>query len=191
MPSAWSVQYFSNGQWFPVKAHGTYGTAMVSFNTVRFEQVETTAIRVALQIQSGWCAGILEMRAYEPDLLTPAQTWLAQDGISTGTNLLSDQDGDGISLLTAYALGLDPDGNATDAMPSPALSGGNLGMTFWGARTDVNYAAESSTDLIDWTPEGVTLSAPDSSGHRDAAVPHDGPSRFMRLLFSEKEPAVE
>ena len=80
MPSGWGVQYFSNGKWLPLKAHGTYGNDMDSFGTFRFEQVETTAIRVALQIQSGWCAGILEMRSYEPDLLTPVQAWLAQNG---------------------------------------------------------------------------------------------------------------
>ncbi|RYD17654.1 MAG: hypothetical protein EOP88_25430 [Verrucomicrobiaceae bacterium] len=76
-------------------------------------------------------------------------------------------------------------------MPSPALSGGNLGLTFWGARTDVTYAAQSSTDLIHWSPAGVTISAPDTSGNRSATIPHTGPSRFMRLLVSEEEPAVE
>lgn len=191
VPASWNVQYLSNGQWLPVQAQGSYGTAMDTFNAVRFSEVETTAIRVALQIQSGWSAGILEMRAYEPALLTPAETWLAQHGLDTGADLLSDTDGDGISLLTVYALGLDPDGHPATGMPSPAISGSNLNMTFWGARTDVRYAAESSTDLIHWTPTGVNLSNPDSTGNRTATIPHTGPSRFMRLLFSEEEPVVE
>ncbi|RYD49515.1 MAG: hypothetical protein EOP85_01480, partial [Verrucomicrobiaceae bacterium] len=147
VPQSWSVQYLSNGQWLPVQTQDTYGTAMDTFNTVRFAEVETTAIRVALQIQSGWSAGILEMCAYEPDFLTPAQSWLVERGLDKSTSLLSDTDGDGISLLTAYALGLEPDRNPVNAMPSPALSGGSLGMTFWGARADVKYAAETSTDL--------------------------------------------
>lgn len=191
VPGSWTVQYLSNGQWLPVQTQGTYGNEMDTFNTVRFSEVETSAIRVALQIQPGWSAGILEMRAYEPDFLSPVETWLVQQGLDRTTDLLSDADGDGVSLLAAYALGLDPDTNPAAGMPHPLLSGGSLGMSFWGARTDVKYTAESSTDLTHWTPAGVTLSTPDSSGNRTATISHSGQSRFMRLLFSEEEPAVE
>jgi hypothetical protein len=43
---------------------------------------------------------------------------------------------------------------------------------------------ETSTDMHNWTTEGVTLSG--SSSNPIASVPRDGPQRFLRLVVEEK-----
>lgn len=110
--------------------------------------------------------------------------WLTGNGFNPGTALLSDPNGDGVNLLLAYALGLDPNANLTGSLPQPVLSGGSLTLAFHGASTGITYGAETSADLITWSSSGVTLSSPDATGSRTATLPvgTDGSPRFMRLV---------
>lgn len=112
--------------------------------------------------------------------------WLVASGFTLGTPLLTDANGDGVSLLMAYALGLDPSQNHSGAMPVPVLSSGTLGFSFYGASEGVTYTVEVSTDLITWSTVGVTLSAPHASGVRTAFVDATAapPCRFLHLVIS-------
>lgn len=187
VPQSWTLEYLSGGTWLPVPNSSAFGVSMDTFNTVHFDEIETTAIRLSIQLQSAWSVGILELRAYEPDFLTPAQTWLVDQGLSPRKDLHSDDDQDGISLLTAYALGLDPENNPSANMPLPVLSESALGLSFQGSRPDVIYAAEASTDLIHWSPVGVTVGEPDNNGIREVNVPNNESKKFLRLLFTEDQ----
>lgn len=110
--------------------------------------------------------------------------WLTGNGYSPGTSPLADPNDDGVSLFTAYALGLDPSLNLSTAMPIPVLANGTLSLTFQGDRSGILYAAETSTDLITWTSEGVPLTAPDSHGMRTASITASpGSTRFLRLVI--------
>jgi hypothetical protein len=60
VPASWKVLYLDGSEWKPVKADGDYWTARDEFNTVKFEPVSTTAIRLSAQLQEGYSGGILE-----------------------------------------------------------------------------------------------------------------------------------
>jgi DUF1680 family protein len=184
VPQWWSLMYLSNGQWLPVQGATPYGTEMDGFNMVHFNEVETTAVRLGVQLQAGWSAGILELRAYEPSPVAAATTWLAQHGYAAGTSMESDEDGDGVSLLEAYALGLEPSANPTGGIPVPSYTTEGMSLSFWGGREDVLYSAEWSKDLRSWSSHGIRTGEPDGGGMRTVLLPYGGQAQFMRLRLN-------
>lgn len=115
---------------------------------------------------------------------TPAAPWLIEHGVSHEATLEQDLNGDGVSLLMAYALKLDPNQNLQSALPVPTIDGANLGMTFHGIRPGITYTVETSTDLQNWSTTGVTVSEPDVLGQISVTVELDAPRRFLRLVVS-------
>jgi hypothetical protein len=80
---------------------------------------------------------------------------------------------DGLPNLVKYALGLDPKVDATgSAVPAPSSTSTDWVYTYTRPTniTDVTYAVEVSTDLVTWTPAGVTLSLQSSAGGFDTWV---------------------
>jgi DUF1680 family protein len=67
VPQSWTVQYLDNGQWKPVSNSSPYGTQVDRFNHVAFAPVNTTALRITVQQQTGWSGGILEWRVQEQE----------------------------------------------------------------------------------------------------------------------------
>ena len=65
---------------------------------------------------------------------------------------------DGLPNLVKYALGLDPKQNVTAALPSLTTTATDWVYTYTRPSniTDVTYVVEMSTDLSNWTAEGVT-----------------------------------
>jgi hypothetical protein len=62
VPASWRLLYKDGDQWRPVKASSDYGVAPDKFNTVTFDSVETTALRVEVQLQPDFSGGVLEWR---------------------------------------------------------------------------------------------------------------------------------
>jgi DUF1680 family protein len=60
VPHSWRLLYLDEGEWKPVQALGDYGTNLDVFNQVSFVPVETTALRLEVQLQPGWSGGILQ-----------------------------------------------------------------------------------------------------------------------------------
>jgi len=116
--------------------------------------------------------------------LTPVQTWLQSHGFTLDVDLASDPDGDGVSILMAYALNLDPRQNLGGSMPVPVLASGQLSMSFYAGTSGVIYQVETSTDMVNWSSSGVTIFAPDANGVRLATVNANTASRFMRLVVT-------
>lgn len=112
---------------------------------------------------------------------TPFSTWLLAKGLPANTNLLSDPNGDGVSLLMAYAFNLNPAHNLSGSMPRPVVTADRMDLTFYAGNADVAYLVETSTDLSFWSTAGVTLSTADANGMRTATFLKAGPTRFMRL----------
>ena len=115
----------------------------------------------------------------------PAAPWLLSHGLSYDTDLNKDLNGDGVDLLMAYALDLDPNTNLSSSMPAPVLNGNSLNLTFHAAAPGITYSVETSTDLDNWTTDGVVISNLDIDKQRTASVPLDAPRRYLRLVVSE------
>ncbi|MEY2487236.1 MAG: hypothetical protein QOH39_2884 [Verrucomicrobiota bacterium] len=112
---------------------------------------------------------------------SPIEPWLVSYGFAFNTDPLSDPNSDGVSLLMAYALDLNPTQNLTISLPRWAFTPGQMSLTFWGGSTGVFYSVETSTDLHNWTTTGVTISGPDADHFYTATVARSGTRRFMHL----------
>jgi hypothetical protein len=116
------------------------------------------------------------------DARYPFGEWMLCHGFEHDTPPESDPDGDGVDLLTAYALGLDPNGNPRALMPRANVSGEWLSIKFTQAHPEAaRCIVETSGDLLRWTSSGVEMvSSPDGKTIL-ARVPRNGPRRFLRI----------
>jgi DUF1680 family protein len=63
VPKAWTVEALVNGAWKPITTTATPGIAKDTFNTARFDPVTTTGLRLKIDLQENFSAGVLELRA--------------------------------------------------------------------------------------------------------------------------------
>ena len=112
---------------------------------------------------------------------SPFAPWLLSKGFAYNADLQTAPNGDGLPLLMAYALNLDPTRNQSRNIPRPVLSGSNLSLTYYAGSEGVTYSVETSTDLQNWDTTEVSLSGPDGSGRYTATAPMTGAKKFMRL----------
>jgi autotransporter-associated beta strand protein len=115
---------------------------------------------------------------------TPAAMWLVEKALPYNANLQDEPNGDGVSLLMAYALNLDPNQNLSGSMPKPVIDENRLKLAFFAGNAAVIYAVETSTDLLHWTTQGVSVSGPDANQVRTASVDMNGSQRYMRLVVA-------
>jgi uncharacterized protein len=62
VPESWRVLYRNGDEWVPVQTSDQPGIEKNRFNKVAFKSVHTTALRLEVQLQRGFTAGILEWR---------------------------------------------------------------------------------------------------------------------------------
>lgn len=62
LPQSWRLLYKSGDQWKPVAGASDYGVKPDAFNRVTFQPVETTALRLEVQLQPKFSGGLLEWR---------------------------------------------------------------------------------------------------------------------------------
>lgn len=116
---------------------------------------------------------------------SPIASWLTLHGFPTNTDLNSDPNGDGVSLLLAYAFNLNPHQNLSGSLPRATLAGSQLSLTYYSGSAGVTYTVQTCTDLHSWTSAGVTLTAPDPNKLRTATTAASGPRRFMRIVVNQ------
>lgn len=61
-PASWRLLWWDGAVWKPVTATSPFGTVKDVFNRVTFEPVTTSRVRLEADLQTGWSAGILELR---------------------------------------------------------------------------------------------------------------------------------
>jgi hypothetical protein len=105
--------------------------------------------------------------------------WLLGYNLPANSDLKSDTNGDGVSLLMAYALNLDPRQNLSGSLPQPVFPAEQMSMSFYAGAAGVTYVVETSPDLVHWSGEGVFYS--DLNQIRTATANRTPGSRFMRL----------
>ncbi|HVV71485.1 MAG TPA: beta-L-arabinofuranosidase domain-containing protein [Verrucomicrobiae bacterium] len=62
VPGSWTLEYRDGPQWKPVSGATEFGLHKDAYNRVAFNPVETTALRLAVQLQPGFSGGILEWK---------------------------------------------------------------------------------------------------------------------------------
>ncbi len=63
VPASWSLAYKDGNEWKPITPiTGKYSLAIDRFNRVKFEEIETTQLRLSVKLRPGFSAGILEWR---------------------------------------------------------------------------------------------------------------------------------
>lgn len=62
VPASWRILYRDGEQWKPVETQGQYGAAINQFNKVPFKSINTSALRLEMQLQPNASAGIEEWR---------------------------------------------------------------------------------------------------------------------------------
>jgi hypothetical protein len=65
VPTSWKLLRKAGEEWKPVEGATEYGTKVDAYNAVSFEPVETTALRIEVQLASGVSGGILEWKVKE------------------------------------------------------------------------------------------------------------------------------
>ena len=65
LPKSWRLLYRTGDEWKPVSGASAYATEADRYNTVTFDPVETTDLRIEVQLREGFSGGILEWRVHE------------------------------------------------------------------------------------------------------------------------------
>ena len=68
LPAAWRIEFLDGGEWRGVVAKGEYPIAGDKWCEVVFAPVKTAALRLALNLQPGWSAGVHEWQVTEVDM---------------------------------------------------------------------------------------------------------------------------
>jgi hypothetical protein len=118
--------------------------------------------------------------AFDIGTTTSEFEWLYAYGLPGNSDLLGDANGDGVNLLMAYALNMDP--GARNFFPQPVFASDQMSLSFYAGRAGITYLVKTSENLTDWTTTGVTFS--DANQIRTATVNFSGPAKFMRLEVS-------
>ena len=118
----------------------------------------------------------------------PAARWLLENGLVHDTDLRHDLNSDGVNLMMAYALSLDPSQNLANRLPVPVMTNNSLNLTFHAATPGIVYKIETSTDLRNWTTEGVVYSELAPDNRRTASINRDSAKRYLRLVVEEGNP---
>jgi hypothetical protein len=117
-------------------------------------------------------------------IANPFGSWLENYELPTNSPLSLDSNGDGVSLLMAYALDLDPRENLSGAVPQVVFSPTQMSLSYHSAAEGVTYVVEVSPDLKTWSDVGVTVTGPDANGISTATANRTGDVRFMRLAVA-------
>jgi DUF1680 family protein len=62
VPESWKLLYRQDGKWIEVSKPSSYGCVKDKYNRCEFEPVKTDALRMEVQLQKNWAAGIHEWK---------------------------------------------------------------------------------------------------------------------------------
>ena len=62
VPANWKVQYKEGSTWKDVKAKGEYGCKKDCYNSVDFEPVTTSGLKLVINLQKGESGGVIEWK---------------------------------------------------------------------------------------------------------------------------------
>jgi hypothetical protein len=122
-----------------------------------------------------------------PSDLTPFGQWLQDQGLPEDTDPEADLNGDGLSVLLAYALGGSAVENSASLLPAVTSSGDRLSITFIRAVGDVTYQVLGASSLTGvW--EGIATNPGTVGGAVtvvDSELISENSRRFLRLQVTK------
>jgi hypothetical protein len=62
LPASWKLHYRKGGKWFEVDEPSGYGCESDRYNVTRFTPITTDGLRLEIQLQQKWAAGVHEWR---------------------------------------------------------------------------------------------------------------------------------
>jgi len=114
-------------------------------------------------------------------------SWKEFYSLTGGLDLWGAKDETGSPLIFRYAFNLDPDSAGEVYSLTPPRSGEDLEISFYSMADDILYFVETSTDLVQWGSQNVTLREDLENGRTIATIPFVEGSNFVRLRI-EKNP---
>jgi hypothetical protein len=160
VPQSWWVEYLAGTNWVQVSGTNGYGMARNQFNTVQFNPVQTTAVRLHVQLQSSVSGGVLEWQVPAEPVASLATRYLldgnvadtnaAQNGVLTGGTFVADRFG-------AAGKALQFNGTSDFAtIPRPSWS--DWTIAFWMKTTATGGTPQwyNGKGLVDGEVGGVT-----------------------------------
>jgi hypothetical protein len=111
-------------------------------------------LRISPEVGTKWFPfGPYDLVTVQNSAATGYSSWISSQYPSVTGGPTGDYSGDGISNGLKYAFGLDPTiHNALSSVPHPTYSGSSLTLSYTAGAGGVTYGAQSSTDLVTWTP---------------------------------------
>ena len=62
IPKSWKISYLKENNWVPVETQSQYGVATNQYHEIKFTPVETTALRIDVELQKDFSGGILSWK---------------------------------------------------------------------------------------------------------------------------------
>ncbi len=159
----------------PFLGHGAFASASPAFKVYYFDGAASFTAP-SWTDASGDAYPAVDMGAY-----SPIKPWLISYGLAYDSNPASDSNNDGVSLLMAYAFNLNPLLNLAGSLPEPVATPNQLSLTFYGKSAGVTYTVEASTDLVNWTKNGISISGPDGNNLYTATIQQTVAVGFLHL----------
>jgi hypothetical protein len=159
----------------PFLGHSVFALASADFKVYYFDGA-TGFTSPSWTDTSGDTYPAVDMGAF-----SQIKPWFLLYGLAYDTDPASDPNSDGVSFLVAYALNLDPLLNLAGSLPEAVATPNQLSLTFYGKSAGVTYTVETSTDLVSWTKNGISISGPGADGFYTATIPKTPPNGFLHL----------
>ena len=118
--------------------------------------------------------------------------WLLANKVPADALPSDDLDGDGYPILFEYALGGVPGVSDTNLLPLPDITAERVSLAFDkpSGVFDVQYRAEVSSNLVDWSAEGLIVLADNATSFEvwDLIRSESVSRRFMRIVVTLTNP---
>ncbi len=179
----------------PVSFAVQSGPATLSSNQLTLTGIGTVSVRASQSGNTNYFAAVSIDRSFV--ITASAESWLSTHFTESEltneaiSGALADPDGDGLTNLLEYALGLDPRSTDTTGLPEMSTTATDWVYTYTRPtdREDITYEVVISTDLSGWSSTGVTHELVSTSGSTQtwqATVPSTtGANLYFRLKISQ------